>query len=476
MTEAIISASIMIAVISLLRLLLLKRLPKSFFRLLWIIAALRLIIPFSFNLEVETDALYTEKFHTVIIDASDAISGYPSEEAVHFVYLAAFIKIIFAIGTIISGGFLLSVYIRMRKTALHAKNIDGKYADRTNGMDVRIGKGVKSPFSCGILHPIIYIPSHILLLDDSRLDMIIAHERRHIRCGDQLVKWLLAAAVCLNWYNPLVWLMWRLASRDIELACDEALVHGGTDTADYALCLIAAEEMRCASVCSFGAPLLNERIEFIMKSKKLTIGSFIASGVILSMMTVFFINVTATESDGGSNIERQYENQLEAIYGVIEDENKDILLLPDDGENDAEFIEIELVEYENGIELACPLTEHGAITSHFGEHLNPVGTKFFNVGVNIAAEQGTLVYAAATGTVTAADYDYTDGNYIIIDHGDGYTTVYRHLGAFQVSIGEGVEMGTVIGTVGKTGSVTGANLGFSIIKDGAYISPERLFN
>ncbi len=462
MTYAIIAGSAMIAFIAVLRLMFLRRLPKQCFRVLWIIAALRFLLPFSLTYEVELwQAPATEHqangLQSVILDAQDAVQA--DEAAKPAFGIADAVRIILPLGTLISGGFLTLAYLKMSRLAKSGRLIR---RDNKSGADIRTGDGVSTPFSCGVFHPIIFIPSSMLALDLTQLDIIISHERQHVKGRDQLVKWLIAAAVCLNWYNPLVWLMWCLSSRDIELACDEAVVRNGRSTADYALTLIGAEELRSTgAVCSFGAPLLNERIECIMKSKKITVCGFISAALILAAASAFFVQVTAAKQ----------EDDLDAANNATLVENAVIADTTDEPtSNESE----DTVPSPTSFELSSPLAEHGEITGHFGEYTNPVGITVFNNGVNVAADAGTSVYAAASGTVVTAEYDAENGNCVVIEHANG-SEIYRHLGEIFVSVGDEVALGYEIGTVGSTGAVTGANLGFSVIRDGAYISPEALF-
>ncbi len=476
MTYAAIAGSAMIIFIAVLRLLFLRRLPKRCFKLLWILVALRLILPFSLTYEVELprevyEAGEVVNTQAVIIDASEAIPV--KNSAGRGPSLSDLAHIILPLGTIISGGFFALAYLKMRKIAKSGRLV----STDERGTQIRTGGGADSPFSCGVIRPIIFVPSHMLELDAAQLDIIISHEKEHIKRLDQLVKWLVAAALCVNWYNPLAWVMWYLSSRDIELACDEAVVRSGKNNADYALTLIGAAELRSmGAVCSFGAPLLNERIECIMKSKKLTVCGFISAAVILAAASVFFVQVTAAQEndvpDAATDaLLEQNDLALNISYESGESEGGDISAVETEYDAEAEE-ETEFVPIL--VELSSPLSEHGAITGRFGEHTNPVGVTSFNNGINVAAAEGTPVYAAAAGTVVAAEYSYDSGNYVVIER-EGGSEIYRHLSEIFVTVGDEVALGDEIGTVGSTGCATGPNLGFSIIRDGAYISPEGLF-
>lgn len=82
---------------------------------------------------------------------------------------------------------------------------------------------VAAPFVCGLLRPRIYLPPGLCEPGRSH---ILAHERAHIRRGDHIVKPVAYLALCLHWFNPLVWLFFHLFERDLEMACDEQVVSG----------------------------------------------------------------------------------------------------------------------------------------------------------------------------------------------------------------------------------------------------------
>ncbi len=114
----------------------------------------------------------------------------------------------------------------------------------------------------------------------------------------------------------------------------------------------------------------------------------------------------------------------------------------------------------------------GTITSPFGWRSNPFGGgPEFHQGLDIAAPTGTTVTAAAAGTVIMAQWYGGYGNYILIDHGGGYSTGYGHLSAMYVSAGQSVQRGQAIGAVGSTGQSTGPHLHFEIRIAGKPVDP-----
>ena len=114
-----------------------------------------------------------------------------------------------------------------------------------------------------------------------------------------------------------------------------------------------------------------------------------------------------------------------------------------------------------------------AFTSPFGYRIHPIsGTKRFHYGVDLAAPTGTPIYATRAGTVDTAAYQAGGaGNYVQINHGDGYRSIYMHMTHYIVSPGQHVSQGQVIGYCGSTGGSTGPHLHFGISYNGTYVNP-----
>lgn len=112
------------------------------------------------------------------------------------------------------------------------------------------------------------------------------------------------------------------------------------------------------------------------------------------------------------------------------------------------------------------------ITSEFGHRSKPVGKGHaFHRGIDLAAPAGTPVYAVAAGTVVRANSDRSYGNVVVINHHNGYKTLYAHNSRLQVKAGEQVKAGQQIARVGSTGRSTGAHLHFEIHCSGEQVDP-----
>ena len=112
------------------------------------------------------------------------------------------------------------------------------------------------------------------------------------------------------------------------------------------------------------------------------------------------------------------------------------------------------------------------LTSPFGYRTHPVTGQYkFHNGVDLANDQGTPIYAARSGKVTVATYGGTYGNYVTINHGDGFSSLYAHMTRYVVHKGDTVKKGQLIGYMGSTGRSTGPHLHFSIFYNGSSVNP-----
>ena len=114
----------------------------------------------------------------------------------------------------------------------------------------------------------------------------------------------------------------------------------------------------------------------------------------------------------------------------------------------------------------------GRLSSDYGWRTHPIsGKRSFHDGIDISNKEGTSILAYANGTVTKTAWTDSYGNYIVIDHGGGLETYYIHLSGFDVSVGDSVSGGQLIGRMGKTGSATGSHLQFEVRVNGSPVNP-----
>ena len=325
------SAALMIVAIIILRALTIERFPKKTFLVLWWIALLRLLIPFSIpsvmsfyswfdpNLPavVEQSSAMESTFEPVLDDSSETMENSTQFEMtpipdtdIEYVEVKpskSFSEIFFdalpaiwGVGIGVIAAFFGINYwkgVREFRMSLPVKNEFvnewlSSHQLRRN-ITIRQYDCIHTPLTYGIFRPVILLPKESLEQSPSTLNFILTHEWVHIRRFDCVTKILLTATLCIHWMNPLVWVMYLLFNRDIELSCDETVLHllGRNRRSDYALALIDMEEQKggFASFASgFGRNAIEERIRAIMKMKKASLITILAAVVVVACVIILF--------------------------------------------------------------------------------------------------------------------------------------------------------------------------------------------
>ena len=114
----------------------------------------------------------------------------------------------------------------------------------------------------------------------------------------------------------------------------------------------------------------------------------------------------------------------------------------------------------------------GPITDYFGPRESPTaGASSNHMGIDIGCSYGVPIAAADAGVVTVAEWGESGGNYVMIDHGNGFVTMYLHNSSLAVNVGDVVSQGQTIAYAGSTGYSTGTHCHFSVFLNGSYVNP-----
>ena len=316
-----VAGGVLILFIMVIRALAIHRLPKTTFLVLWMIAALRLVLPFSiplpFNIHIDLDV-----FSDVVQDLPSGNIGFPipgenfpSYDAGSDIqspsseHIAVFM-ILWLVGAVLLMLYFSISYLRsMRKFRMsipdNTQYIQNWLAEHqiSRPLAVRSSDLIFSPLTYGILHPVILLPKKLDRNNRVTLKYVLTHEYVHIRRFDAITKILFAAVLCIHWFNPFVWVMYVLANRDMELSCDAWVIRmmGEKNRSSYALMLIRMEERRSgipALYSHFGKNAISERIEAIMKFKKTsTIAFMFALLVVIGAGAITAFAVGSVESN-----------------------------------------------------------------------------------------------------------------------------------------------------------------------------------
>lgn len=317
--------AIMILAVIVIRALAINRLPKKTFIALWVIVLLRLLVPFSFPSPFSAYSLVHQHIFAhqedVELENADVLPTLPvglptTGDAIIQGQTAASISpyaIIWGIGMIVCVLFFAVSYFKWRKEfqeSLPVKNdflIKWSAENRlTRRIEIRQSSRISAPLTYGIFKPIILMPNNTKWEDTRQIKYILAHEFVHVRRFDAATKLLLTTALCVHWFNPLVWVMYVLSNRDIELSCDEAVVRsfGDSTKSAYALTLISMEEKKSTltPLCnSFSKNAIEERITAIMKIKKTSVvATLVAFSLIIGVTIVFATSATPVSARGNT--------------------------------------------------------------------------------------------------------------------------------------------------------------------------------
>ncbi len=197
----------------------------------------------------------------------------------------------------------------------------------------------------------------------------------------------------------------------------------------------------------------------------------LAAGQKLKIPSIDGIVYTVKKGDSLSGITGKYKISLEQLLDVNELTSETLtagqqLFLP------GAAMDASSLRNAMGELFRMPIAAKFRWSSPYGYRIDPIaGVKSFHTGTDMACPTGTPILAAMSGKVTTTGINRVYGNYVIIDHGNGYQTLYAHMSKIIASKGQWVSQGTRIGLVGSTGYSTGPHLHFTVYKKGKLVDP-----
>lgn len=364
-----------------------------------------------------------------------------------------------------------------------------------------------TPLLTGILRPAILLPS--VSFSSEELSLILRHELTHLKKRHLLLQALVRLAAAVHWFHPLGWLLLRwippLCEEDCDQTVSSALSHH--QRKQYGLVVLRFSGAPAYSGCaSLTSPRQNmeRRLRSIMnpthttaKAKWLTA---LAAAVLCCSSCAFSYAVAPADvqspqapvssqlgelpvenlptseealpelpESAVSSKETPSEAPEASSSDVAQPPTEEISLLskgPVDESVQQAQPSAEKTEEEE-IPVSHPLGQ-ATVSAAFGQ----INLFTYHEGLDLAADKGSEISAFCDGTVLEAAFDSKDGNYLILDHGGGLTTMYAHCDSLLVEAGEAVQRGQAIATVGQTGNATGPHLHFEIRQDGQSLDPE----
>lgn len=321
--------TVIILLIVVLRAVLINRLPKKTFLILWWIALIRLLVPFSIKSVTSIYSLLQSIYSDInpvrtaqtttflpIHGNMPEIANGLSEAMVQRTESISILSVIWLAGLLLCFGFFAVSYIKCYREFRFSLPVENDILEAwkekhplKRSLSIRQTETIAAPLSYGVIRPVILMPKNTEWKNIYQLRYVLEYEYVHIRRLDMLTKLIMIAAVCIHWFNPLVWVMYILFNRDLELSCDETVVRRfGMDIKSvYATALISMEEKKSGltPLCnSFSKNAIEERIRAIMKIKK-------TSKFAVMISAVLVICVTGGFATSASSLEKKTETAQE---------------------------------------------------------------------------------------------------------------------------------------------------------------------
>ncbi len=361
------SGAVFITAVVMIRAAAINKLPKKTFLVLWELVMVRLLIPFSIPSVFSVYTLVTHglssaalpevttDYNMPVVEGVFAATGGMEQPPADILSSVSLWFIVWCAGMIPAALFFVISYLRCLMEFRTALPVRSHYVEKwleqqtlKRPVLVRQSDRISTPLTYGIFRPVILMPKKTDWKNEKQLQYILTHEYVHIYRYDTVTKLLAACALCVHWFNPFVWVMYRLFNRDIELACDESVIRqfGEKSKSAYSLMLINMEAAKSGLLpfCNnFSKNAVEERITAIMKMKKTSLFAICIAAMLIVGVTTTFAT-SAAGSDRESN----------TVQGTdFSDEEFDKLLSePDTGRGGQETIEEEQEsrEYPNGTE------------------------------------------------------------------------------------------------------------------------------
>ncbi len=254
---------------------------------MWAAVLSRLLVPFSISSPLSIQGVFLGTSKTQAVSWQPVVSQ-----------PALSLQDVAILGTMLCAAAFAFTYIKQRRVldaalpVVITPELFSMIADHKLARPVGIytSDRISTPMAAGIVKPRIILPSH-MALEGETLRYVVAHECCHIKHGDAFKRLLLMLALCLHWFNPLVWLMAAAVRRDMELACDRRVLDMlGNDTrVSYARTLLQLESNKPFSGIAynhFSASPMEERIRSIMSAKRAAMPGIISAVMVFAIMAV----------------------------------------------------------------------------------------------------------------------------------------------------------------------------------------------
>lgn len=281
------------------------------------------------------------------------------------------------------------------------------------------------------------------MYNNEELEVILTHEKAHCTQYHTLDIIFSHILIALQWFNPFAWLYQKSIQQNLEFLADAATIHQNVSVSNYQNVLLKAITIQVQPntiTNHFYQSLIKKRI--IMLHKQSNSKQHWKLLLILPLITGFIYSCSTEE------VIKEKDNLTVSLPNELQENSTSHFVPPID--------EQEVIRVNSG----------------YGKRKSPINKQTKkHLGVDLAAPRGTNVMAALNGEITFAEREAGYGKLIIIKHANNLETKYAHLSYINVSAGDKIKAGSVIGKVGLTGNTSGPHLHFEVLKNGKHVDP-----
>ena len=239
--------------------------PRRTFLILWLAANALLLVPFRFRLPVSVYGLVDRQSVPVQAAAAAVEQSAPGQTLPWW-------RIVWIAGGAVLLAVVLTAHARNLWRFRRAEPVEPHPAEVPAGIRVKRLSGLPSPLVYRLIHPTILLPDEDFA-DPEQLRHIYLHELCHVRHLDVLRRYLMLLALAVHWFNPLVWVMYYVASQDMEMRCDAQVIRQLGAKKPYATTLVAMETGKLHHLldAGFSFSSTGSRLKAILKAKRLPV-------------------------------------------------------------------------------------------------------------------------------------------------------------------------------------------------------------
>ena len=434
MLEILISSTVLILALTALRFFLRGKLNPRLQYTLWLLAALRLLLPVSLvrspvsvmNAVPDVPAAVQrltapEDRRAPQMDSTQAPAQTTSEpetapvEVQTRLTASTILKLVWLTG---AAAMALAVLAQNLLFLRRLKRIRRPFACPESPVPVWVAYGLPSPCLAGLFRPEIYLTSEAAQDPETR-QFVLRHELAHYHARDQLWSLLRLICQCLYWFDPFVWLAAALSRRDCELACDERVLKdldpGSRVSYGRALLSLVAPKrargqlLSCATTMQLGRKSLRERITLIAKKPK------------MAAYTLVFVLVLSLVLTACTFTSAPAQPEPEPVPEPVQTEPEPVQ--PEEPPADAEAPQPVEDDPEADFQMAFPMLNYASFQRYLDEHPETLNNGWEHIRINEAGfdDEGTSIETQQGDQVLAVDAEY--GILLVRITGDGYRGV-----------------------------------------------------